>query len=983
MIQFFKSFIRPVLALFFVMSLTNFFSVALAAPTYEVILEKIKPYLGWNQDQTKAIMFGISHPTCAGSIIGYTVAQDYSLVGFIGSLKVAKIQSLPIPPMNGETCKKYNPPQQAYTFIDNQGDKLLGKATADSVRALLKPLIEEGKSSITAEIAAIPYVGTIITNWDCGCDAAFETNFNVEVMADSVVADGIFIGKAAKAGDYATVIEKMIELAGPQIACELGAQLFGTGNIPIVSTIVSSACSNIGKATGWVTGAASTVGQALGLIGYQHIPPEQYYNENWAQHRQGGAQVASFLGGDALFQFEVPIYDGCYDYFSKSNMSNSSATETCDKERAQFSDEVVAIQATLEQKAKLELANAYEIKMDGWRANYIKLCHIDDPNFANTKSLVQKCNEDVDAALKAGKSVAVDAWKSCQLPATFSYDIQKCVTTGYNSTGAARDKALTAVKAENAAYLSQKIVDTIAKSSKEAQQKAMKDDLDPWFSQCPASLSDKCTANLKLAWTTCQNHIALIPSDYGGGEFKKQNPATVSKILLQCQTLYSNLISDYTKFVTKTKSVSQIEPLCKQLTSKIKVVGACKADIQSTTDKCTGGLPKIGLLPNTIQSPLGQDDCTPLFSSFTNKWTSENAAKAKLDIPAKKATMACNTTGLSDCNVAVISQVQECKSKITKQFEDVVSVAAVGSTNLSKATGDLTAAASKCGELILKVPQKFSKGKETEILALQTFAKLCPPNIEKTNFADQCKNEIIKTINLCVSSGSSSGKNLSKSSAGGSGSSNGGPLGAPAQIVMSVQQEQVNDCKLKLQAVVDKYQDQYNHTKLAVGATAEPVGKPKDNVKPKDGVKPPLTIPAKPVDDSAPAPKRKGLMSAPTALGLTKSAPAANGAPKASTTEIKRISPTSPPSAAASQQPTAASPVTDTNSGGSPLTLKKGLTLPAAQPLPVEKQLNDKGCSVPPHTRNATTYLCKTDEGMKLCETFKQDHKVVDCKKAN
>lgn len=89
--------------------------------------------------------------------------------------------------MDLTSCKKLNAVERAYIFINEKGDQILGKSTADFLRKNLEEQIKNGKQELDAQIASIPYVGTILTNWDCGCDAAFQTNFQIEKLADKTV----------------------------------------------------------------------------------------------------------------------------------------------------------------------------------------------------------------------------------------------------------------------------------------------------------------------------------------------------------------------------------------------------------------------------------------------------------------------------------------------------------------------------------------------------------------------------------------------------------------------------------------------------------------------------------------------------------------------------------------------------------------------------------------------------------------------------
>jgi hypothetical protein len=165
-------------------------------------------------DQIEAARFYTKHPECSSKILSYTLAEDYSLVGFIASLKATKLSSLNklgIPKGDLSSCKKLNPIERAYLFIDTQGDKILGKSAADFFRKHLEEQIKDGKKELEAQIAAIPYVGTILTNWECGCDAAFQTNFEAEKLADKTVALIISVSEDVSKGKIGSALEKLIQ----------------------------------------------------------------------------------------------------------------------------------------------------------------------------------------------------------------------------------------------------------------------------------------------------------------------------------------------------------------------------------------------------------------------------------------------------------------------------------------------------------------------------------------------------------------------------------------------------------------------------------------------------------------------------------------------------------------------------------------------------------------------------------------------------
>lgn len=302
-------------------------------PSAEDVIKKIAPLAGLNGDQVEFVIFALKEPSCAGTIASYTAAQDYSLVAFIAALKATKLQSIPgMPAMSEAQCKAYNPVQQAYIFVDGVGNKLLGAGKADQLRGILKEQIAQGKSSLDAEIGSVPYIGPVLTNWDCECTAAYQTNLASEKTIDAAVTGVISIGKSVKSGDIPGALEKMITVIGPKAACQLGAEWTGVGAIPVVSDIASKACESVaGKAVEWVVSGASTTAQALGIIGGPHIPPEEYYKNMFVPE----------IGKDGYMELADILYKKCYDYFEASNMSASTAKKVCVGLRAQYVEDSI------------------------------------------------------------------------------------------------------------------------------------------------------------------------------------------------------------------------------------------------------------------------------------------------------------------------------------------------------------------------------------------------------------------------------------------------------------------------------------------------------------------------------------------------------------------------------------------------------------------------------------------------------------------
>lgn len=316
----------------FVAALAGFSSSSSAGwPSAVDVVKKVAPLAGLNSDQVEFTVFAMKEPDCAMTIVSYTLAQDYSLAAFTVALKATKFKSLPqLPKMSAAQCVSYNPIQQTYLFVDGVGNRFLGQGKADYLRGLLENQIAEGKSALEAEIASIPYVGSILTHWDCECKAAFMTDFKSEKMIDQKVGDVIAIGRFVKDGDIPGALERMVTALGPQIACDLGAAWTGVGSIPVVSDIAAEACSGIaGEAVGWVVSGAGATAEALGIIGGEHIPPEEYYKNMFTPE----------IAKDGYMELADILYGKCYQYFEASNMAASTAKKVCVGMRARYVEE--------------------------------------------------------------------------------------------------------------------------------------------------------------------------------------------------------------------------------------------------------------------------------------------------------------------------------------------------------------------------------------------------------------------------------------------------------------------------------------------------------------------------------------------------------------------------------------------------------------------------------------------------------------------
>lgn len=303
-------------------------------PSSDVLLQNLAPVVGLDSDEVEAVRFSIKYPQCSSTIVSYTISQDYSLVGFIGTLKTSKSSNIPnLTTLNEVNCKKTNPTQRAYRFIEDQGDALLGKDTASLLKKILSEQIAQGKSEIDSQIASIPYLGTILSNWDCACDAAFETNFPTETLVDQKIGAVIQIFNNIEKGNITTAIDILFNNFGSELACKFLAVHSGVEAIPIVSSVANQACSSVlGSSLSFVIDGADEVAKSLGIKGYDHISPDDYYN----------AYMAYDIGVNNYLAKADSFYNKCYAYFEPSSMSSDTAKKACVLLRQRYLDQSVA-----------------------------------------------------------------------------------------------------------------------------------------------------------------------------------------------------------------------------------------------------------------------------------------------------------------------------------------------------------------------------------------------------------------------------------------------------------------------------------------------------------------------------------------------------------------------------------------------------------------------------------------------------------------
>lgn len=897
--------------------------------------------------------------------------------------------------------------------------------------------------------------------------------------------------------------------------------------------------------------AINNLGEDLLTDQVTHKPVDAYYREDfggcqgcWEKDSHAMAKAmdsshdfATQAGSDAKFG----IYFGgknsngapsgnskkevCKVYFDGHKMSADNAEKVCSALLKQFDTEYQALvpvfkardalvkkllsdTSVVSSAAETDCATLYQDQSALTKENDILSCKlavnklkgsIDFPDAGGTTSLGYQMTEDQIKAIIQGtdkyyfmeptaSSGAMGA--SYQALQSNGYNVDQAVKMGLVAFQTAKDELI--------AQLKYKKLQGAQKEKDKVLAEFNTNVGNIWSDKCPSKNHAECVEALKQAWDVCKQQLSALPSV--GSDVGLHDPKQEAAVNKQCQASYQELVLNYTQFSEKQKSITKLWDYCPQQGQGSGQLFAnayqqCKKDVQTTIDECTGGPPQITkafyLNGKTTQTPEGLGDCSGAENFLKSKWGVDEVLIGNLNGSYSTAVVACNAAGLPGCEKAVSAKLEECKAKVTKQANEVVGGIAIDSPDLQKATNDLTIMAGKCSEAILKVPEKFSKGKEADVLALQIYAKQCPPRSEKNDYAEQCKTELLHTIEACIGGDNVLVKTMKADSKAGAGSkdikapnakemgslgnnSSGTPIAAgvpsmdvkkmPAtdlsrgitdsatanlQTKVFVPEQQVENCKPKLKAVVDKYQQQYKKDQPAsinassatgiranarAGTTLEAAGRPiklgalpsapdvdqtrsrpelgrleslkgsADNQLKAAGCSVPFGLPR----DQA------GQYNCPIgrALQLCEQLKAQLGS------EVKTCSsgstlpgitlPNNNSIGTLSRAPIGATPartlpnsvnaLPDTNRGipsaslpnnppaaSLPTTPVRNMQLPVAStPLldaTSQKLLNDKSCTVPLGSRGG--YECKTEDGMRLCETMKRERKVIDCKRVN
>lgn len=608
-------------------------------------------------------------------------------------------------------------------------------------------------------------------------------------------------------GNYLGVLEKL----GATIGCAAAVMITG---VPVCA--MADLIAGIGGA---IYDAAKEIYDFLESVGaHAVVKPQDYYGMHWYPKVSLGLQISVFFEGLSSLpknfgDLTGPMYDVCYDFYKKNqDKTEGAATSICSNLQQQFVNEVNSEVTKLENSAKNLIIAAYDVKSVDWRIEWEPKCNLTSGVVQNSEGLIAACKDKVAVEIAKGRPIAGSKVKFCRVVDTLTYDIQQCVKYGYTDKDV--QKALLAAVAAN-----QKLQSDFDNNPNNAttvlaklawQETQFKKEVGAWLAQCKNnSLNTPCRDALRQAWTACNAQIAKVPTTT---DLALQDPEKLQKAKSQCVVSYNALVTAYAKFGDKQDAMASLSTSCPKNGQGsgplfTAAIAQCSKDVGTATLKCTGGLPQVtpafygsGKL---AQTPPGLDDCSSEVNFFKSKWDVDEQIRGNLLAAAFSANNGCTASGLPGCASAIVAKADECKAKITKQANEVVGpipTVPAYQADLAKALADLVAAGSNCVKEVLQVPADYLKSHQDDALALQIYSKQCPPSFGTLDYAQLCKTEILKTINDCTRFST----NTSVRPGG------------------SVAEQQVADCKPKLQAVIDKYQKQYSAFVNPVKAAATP-----------------------------------------------------------------------------------------------------------------------------------------------------------------
>jgi hypothetical protein len=520
------------------------------------------------------------------------------------------------------------------------------------------------------------------------------------------------------------------------------------------------------------------------------------------------------------------LFSGCKAYFDGHKMSEKNAEKTCNALSEQFEayyQQFVPIMvardkaikalipglATLRAKGEQQCEQLYAMAPDVQdKPNSILSCKLgmkqlegrmDYPNpYDATGSLGTPIPKDtVDGWLK-GKSQ-----NYFLLPDKAHGMYAKAFDILASSAGNA-DRA---VKFTLAAY--QLAVDgeiTRRKKKMEAERKAALDAKqktfqsavgDAWSDKCPTThgLKTACTDRLMLAWEQCNAQFGNVPCT---AETKNKDVCTLDAKWMEqtnkkCQQSYQDTVLGFQNMAKQISGMSSLKAACPAGggdAKQQKAAARCNSDFADLVERCVGGPPTVtaGYFQNgkLSRSPEPLANCAGAQGYFSRKWAADDQYIGQVNAMYSTAAQACLKLGLPGCQEEVSKKTDACREQIHKDALNLVAPAPLESTALTAGLNQLAKRALACVEALRTTPDKFAKGKEVQTLAIQQYAAQCPPRSTTQNWPKLCTDEILAVAQECAQASA----------------------GAPRVAAAATPQQQLEACRPKLQAIVDRYKKQ-------------------------------------------------------------------------------------------------------------------------------------------------------------------------------
>lgn len=737
---------------------------------------------------------------------------------------------------------------------------------------------------------------------------------------------GVQVYVDIQSGDYL----HLLSILGKTIGC-MAAQVI-TG-VPVCG--LAEFVADIGGA---IVDVAAEIYEFLQDLGaHAKWTGEDFYTFRWYPQVQLGVQINLFTDQSLLPQtfsaLTEPIFDSCYTYFRDvDDMSKSNAMDTCNGLRAQFVNEVNSEIEKLVTTAKGLVAKEYDAQTPKQLKIWEPKCDLPSTSVNDIDYLIDTCKQKVKAAIELGKSIAIAKVHNYAeaVGGAVVFNVKSCAKFAHGN-----DAVINAL--QEAVKGNLKIANDFEKNPNSAKNAlatlknifdAYKKDAGPWMESCKTygDYQAPCLDTLKAAWDYCQQEmqkVPLMPGDLGVKDAAAESVANG-----KCIARYNGVTYAFKAYLDNHKLTAELPALCpKEGENLLAAQEKCKMHIDIATGKCSGGQPKL-LNGKIVQNPVPMSNCTSELNAFKTRWGVDEPLLKQLADAQSIAKGFCEKIGMSGCNPAVQAKVLDCKALIGKAANEIGLVPPTYYNQMNQDIKNLNKAAEACSGSVAVLPGKFINENKAEFIVTKEYASNCPGGDEA------CKQELLKTLNNCISATpKSGGKKIG-----------GGKFSIADLSAMMTPESQVEKCKPQLQAVLKKYQDKGSGKIVAVDKVRE--FSPKANLK----IRSSGLMAAPPAPSGGPASKEKSAETAATSTEPAVSAGLIKPNIRVKPQIAKEVSPQ----------------VRISNIGVTP-------------PL----QLKAKGCELPANSRSGAAYECKTDEGMKLCETFLKDHKVPGCKKVS